>query len=144
MDVLAGEVIGVFAHVERADQHGAGRFQPLDQRGIARGRRMRAIDLGAGDGGEPSDVEQVLHRERHAGERQLRLVAPGVDRLRLGAGAFGRHGGEGIERGIEFVDARQRVLDHGSRGQSPEVTSPAICAAVAHDVSVAPAPRVRP
>ena len=30
--VLAGEVVGVFAHVERADQHRAGRFQALDQR----------------------------------------------------------------------------------------------------------------
>ena len=39
MHVLAGEVVGVFAHVERADQHRAGRFQPLDQRGVARGRR---------------------------------------------------------------------------------------------------------
>ena len=37
--VLAGEVVGVFAHVERADQHGAGRFQALDQRRVARGRR---------------------------------------------------------------------------------------------------------
>ena len=36
--VLAGEVVGVFAHVERADQHGAGRFQPLDQRLVVRGR----------------------------------------------------------------------------------------------------------
>ena len=36
--VLAGEVVGVFAHVERADQDGAGRFEPLDQRRIARRR----------------------------------------------------------------------------------------------------------
>jgi hypothetical protein len=36
MHVLAGEIIGVFAHVERADQHGAGRLHALDQRGIAR------------------------------------------------------------------------------------------------------------
>ena len=36
VDVLAGEIVGVFAHVERADQHRAGRFQPLDQGGIAR------------------------------------------------------------------------------------------------------------
>ncbi len=35
MHVLAGEVVGVFAHIERADQHGAGGFQPLDQRRIA-------------------------------------------------------------------------------------------------------------
>ena len=38
--VLAGEVVGVFAHVERADQHRAGRLQPLDQRRVARGRRQ--------------------------------------------------------------------------------------------------------
>ena len=30
--VLAGEVVGVFAHVERADQHRAGGLQPRDQR----------------------------------------------------------------------------------------------------------------
>ncbi len=36
MDVLAGEVVGVFAHVERADQDRAGRLQPLDQRCVAR------------------------------------------------------------------------------------------------------------
>ena len=38
MHVLAGEVVGVFAHVERADQHRAGGFHPLDQRGVARRR----------------------------------------------------------------------------------------------------------
>ena len=38
--VLAGEVVGVFAHVERADQHRAGRFEPRDQRRVARGRRQ--------------------------------------------------------------------------------------------------------
>ena len=35
VDVLAGEVVGVLAHVERADQHGAGRLQPRDQRRVA-------------------------------------------------------------------------------------------------------------
>ena len=35
MGVLAGEIIGVFAHVERAEQHGAGRLHPRDQRGVA-------------------------------------------------------------------------------------------------------------
>ena len=40
MDVLAGEVVGVFAHVERADQHGAGGFEPLDQR-LRRARPAR-------------------------------------------------------------------------------------------------------
>ena len=43
MHVLAGEVVGVFAHVERADQHGAGRFHPLDQRAH---RATRGADRG--------------------------------------------------------------------------------------------------
>ena len=37
--VLAGEVIGVFAHVERADENGAGRLQPLHQGRIVGSRR---------------------------------------------------------------------------------------------------------
>jgi hypothetical protein len=48
VDVLAGEVVGVFAHVERTDEDGAGRLQPLDQRGIARRRRQIAVDFRAG------------------------------------------------------------------------------------------------
>jgi hypothetical protein len=45
VDVLARKVVGILAHVERADQHGAGRLQALDQRGIARCRREIAVDL---------------------------------------------------------------------------------------------------
>ena len=41
MNVFAGEVVGVFAHVERADENGAGGFEPLDQGGVARRRRHR-------------------------------------------------------------------------------------------------------
>ncbi len=67
--ILAGEVVGVFAHVERADQNGAGRLQPLDQRGVARGRRMLAIDLRAGQRRQAGNVEQVLDRERNARQR---------------------------------------------------------------------------
>ena len=72
MHVLAGEVVGVFAHVERADQHRAGRFEPLDQRRVARRRRALAVDLRAGERRQARDVEQVLDRERHAGERPER------------------------------------------------------------------------
>ena len=49
--VLAGEVVGVLAHVERADEHGAGGLQARDQRGVGRGRRPVAVDLGAGQRG---------------------------------------------------------------------------------------------
>ena len=44
MDVLAGEVVGVFAHVEGAEEHRAGGLQPRDQRRIPLGRRQFAID----------------------------------------------------------------------------------------------------
>ena len=43
--ILAGEVIGIFAHVERTDENGAGGLQPFDQRGVARGRFAVAVDL---------------------------------------------------------------------------------------------------
>ena len=69
MHVLAGEVVGVFAHVERADQHGAGGFQALDQCCVTRRRRTIAVDLRARACGETRNVEQVLHREGHTGER---------------------------------------------------------------------------
>ncbi len=70
--VFAGEVVGVFAHVERADEDRAGRFQPLDQRRVARGRRHVAVDLRAGQRRQAGDVEQILDRERHAGQRAER------------------------------------------------------------------------
>ena len=92
MHVLAGEVVGVFAHVERADQHGAGGLEPLDQRRVVRRGRKLAVDLRAGACRQALHVEQVLHRERHAGERSQRLLrgARRVDRLRALAGALRR------------------------------------------------------
>ncbi len=50
MHILAGEVVGVFAHVERADQDGAGGFQLFDQRRVMLRRRQVAIDLRSGAG----------------------------------------------------------------------------------------------
>ena len=88
MHVLAGEVVGVFAHVERADENGAGGFQPFDQRRVAARRRAVAIDLGAGERRQAGDVEQILDRERNAGQRTQRLAlgAPAVERLRRACG----------------------------------------------------------
>ncbi len=70
MGVLTGEVIGVFAHVEPAQQHRAGRLHALDQEGVGRRRRVVAIDLRAGARRHAFDVEEVLDRIGHAGERQ--------------------------------------------------------------------------
>ena len=91
MQVFAGEVVGVFAHVERADQNGAGRLHPLDQGRIAQRWFEIAVDLGAGAGGKAFDVEQVLHREGNAGQRANAFAGRdrGIDGARPGAGAIG-------------------------------------------------------
>ena len=47
MRVFAREVVGVFAHVERAEQHGAGLLEPLDQGRIAFGGRALSADVPA-------------------------------------------------------------------------------------------------
>ena len=117
MHVLAGEVVGVFAHVERADEDGAGGFEPLDQGGVARRRRRIAVDLRAGERRQAGDVEQVLDRERHAGERAELLAAGArlVDRLRAAERALLGDRGEGIEQRIALADAGERRLDDALR-----------------------------
>ena len=64
--------------------------------------------------GRPRDVEQILDRERHAGERTERLAgrAGVIDRLARAASArcFGDRG-EGIEQRIALADAEQRRFD---------------------------------
>ena len=95
-DVLAGEVVGVFAHVERADQDRAGGLEPLDQRLVMHGGRKLAVDLRARARRQALYVEQVFHREWHARERPERFArrARLVDRARLLFSALGRHVGE--------------------------------------------------
>ena len=112
MHVLAGEVVGVFAHVERADQDRACGLHARDQRGVACGRRTVAVDLGACTGRQPLDIEQVLHGERHASERADRFAGRDrrVDLSRLGACALGRDIGEGVQHAIARSDPRQRGL----------------------------------
>ena len=120
VDVLAGEVVGVFAHVERADQDGAGRLQPLDQRRIALSRRPIAVDFGAGECRQAGHVEQVLDRERHAGQRRklLALRPCRIERLRAGKRAPRGDGGEGIEQRVALADARQRRFDDKCRADA--------------------------
>ncbi len=117
MHILAGEVIGVFAHVERADQHRAGRLHPLDQRGVALGRLEIAIDLRAGAGRKPLHIEQILDGERHAGKRPGIFSGRngGIDGARLGARAIRGHVGECIQDRIVFCDSRQRCFGDGKR-----------------------------
>ena len=113
VDVLAGEVVGVFAHVQGADQHGTRSFQARNQGGIARCRRKRAIDPGAGARGQPRDVEQVLDRKRNTGERQSRPCVHRrlVDRRGLGNGALAEHRGECVQHRIALTDPGQGCGD---------------------------------
>ncbi|MEJ2655556.1 MAG: hypothetical protein P8Z69_09775 [Acidihalobacter sp.] len=113
MGVLAGEVVGVFAHVERAAEHGAGVLQTFDERGVRCRGRVVAVDLGAGEGGDTFDVEQVLDRVRNTGQwsDDLAVGDGAVDRGSFFLGAFCGDFREGVEIGIEAFDARQRVVD---------------------------------
>ena len=69
--VLAGEIIGVFAHVQRADQNGAGRFEALDQRRITDRRFGVAIDLRPGDA-SPGRQRRTNFSPRTARRREER------------------------------------------------------------------------
>ena len=68
--------------------------------------------------GEARDVEQILHREGHAGERADGLAGGdiGIDRARFGTGAIGGDVGEGIEDGVVLLDARERCFGRIERG----------------------------
>ena len=109
--VLAGEVVGVLAHVEAADQDRAGRLELAHQRAVARGLRSIDVDLRAGARRQALDVEQVLDRERHAGQRAA--MGAGIDLRRALAGARGQDVGEGVDGGLAGLDAGQRRLDDG-------------------------------
>ena len=119
MHILARKIVGVLAHVERADQHGALRLHALDQRRIARRRRQIAVDLRAGAGGKTFYVEQILDRERHAGERPDLLAGGdgGIDRAGFCARAVGGDVGERVQHGIVLGDPRQGGFGRIERGQ---------------------------
>ena len=69
MRVLGGEAVGVLVHVGDADQDGPGAAQRGHRRSVARGRGALGLDLGSRHRRDAGDVEQILGRERHAGER---------------------------------------------------------------------------
>src|SRR5262249_19533901 len=102
------------AHIEGADQDGTRGLQSLDQRGIALRRLVVCIDLGAGQGWQSGNVEQVLDREWDAGERAQGLAgsSPPVEVASRFDRALRRHRGEGIEGRVAVANSLQRVLDH--------------------------------
>ena len=61
------------------------------------------------------DVEQVLHRERHTGQRPQGFAAraPDIHLRRLGAGGVEARAGEGVHAGVGGLDAGDAGLQHG-------------------------------
>ena len=120
VDVLAGEVVGVFAHVERADQNGAGRFEPLDQRArraVAGG--SVAVDLRAGaasagrrhrTGSSPRTARRPAARASRRGRAWRRRASARSKRALLG------DGGEGVEHRVALANAGKRSLNDAERG----------------------------
>lgn len=117
MYVFASEVIGVFAHAEHADKDRTGRLQPLDQRGIALSLGMVAVNPQAGDGWDAFDIEQIFHREWHAGKRSQRLsfAANPVDGVGALTRAVGEDCGECVKCRIVLLDARECSFGDGQR-----------------------------
>ena len=84
MDVLAGEVVGVLAHVEGADEHRAGSFQACDQRpSRAAGGRSRLIF-------EPARVGRPATSKRFLTANGTPASGPGVRRPRAASTAAAR------------------------------------------------------
>ena len=136
--VLAGEVVGVFAHVERADEHRAGRFQPLDQWRVAGAGGSLTVDLGTGNG-SADRRRRTGSSPRRARRRaaNFALSRAASDCLRA-ARSRPRSGNvrESVEPGFELFDARQRGIDHACRA-SPPATARAMSAALSQVKSFA-------
>ena len=122
--VLTREIIGVFAHVERADQNRAGCFEARQKCRVLRCRRAVPVDLGARARREPIDVEKVLDRERRASERsEARPARPGgVYSVGFGKRACRRHIGEGAEHAVAGLDTAEGLLRNLARayGAGPD------------------------
>ena len=117
VDVPAREIVGVFAHVERADQNAARSLQTRDHCRVRLGRRVVAVDLGAGSDRQPFDIEQVLHSEGRVGKRVelLSAHASRIDGVSLGERALHGHFSEAPSAPFR-ASMRLRVLAR-SRGR---------------------------
>jgi hypothetical protein len=57
MDVLTRKIIGVFAHIQGAEENCARTFEPLDEGGVPASGWIGTVDLRSGESGKPSDIE---------------------------------------------------------------------------------------
>ena len=68
VDVFSSEIVGVFAHVETADEYGAGRLEPTHKATVAVCRQIVVVDLRTSARDDAGDVDEVLDRKRDAGQ----------------------------------------------------------------------------
>ena len=96
--IFSEEPVSQFFHVERAHQDRARTAHSRHDAGIGGGRRIAGVYLGAGEGHQPFDIEQVLHGIGNTGERRQHrsLGVQGVDRGSLALGTREGLGGEAI------------------------------------------------
>ena len=110
MRILGGEPVGVFVHVSGADEDGS----RLAQRGygerVTGRRRVVGVNLRPGHGRRARDVEEILRRERHAGQRSGIPSGgdAGVDRGGFGQRGVAPHEREAVERAVAKLDPVQR------------------------------------
>lgn len=93
-----------------ADDHRAGRLQPLDEKRVGRGDLVLEARVPPG-GGEPGDIEALLDRHRHAEQRLVRARTGGVERLGLLVGALEIGDCERVDCGVEVLDPLDRRID---------------------------------
>jgi hypothetical protein len=105
VDADAGE--GELAHVGAADEGRTGAPQPGDRRTIGDRRRGIGEHRRAGRRGLAADVEQVLDRDREAGQR--RQCGAGAE---IAIDAGGGRGG-GVERRLQESAIAQRAAGRG-------------------------------
>jgi hypothetical protein len=114
MRISAGKIIGVFAHIERAEQHRAGSLHPRDERRILLRGRMIAIDFGPGTRDQAIHVKQVLDREGNTGKRRqgLALRARCINGIGAGKRSVGGDISIGIQLAITARDGCQMLFCH--------------------------------
>ena len=102
MSGLAREIVSVFAHVQRANEHGAGFLQSLNERRIGCCGGPLAIDPGARQRRHALDIKKILHREWDASEwsRRFAVSYPRIDCACRGPRSIRRDSCECIERSI--------------------------------------------
>ena len=117
MRVLASEVVGILAHVQRADADGTGRFKFGNEIRVRLRRWIVAVDLAAGAGDQVAEIEQALDAERNAGQRPG-LAGPhiGIHPIRSRHGARCHDVGEGAEAAVVGFDPAQGCGDNCASG----------------------------